>query len=316
MKFGFLSIQSGGSKRAPCDRYGFFQKSFQEFFSGYFLAFSIIDDVTKLYSLQIDPRYVDKLIPVFKFMSGIIAQQSEETVVSIVQNIGSILNETGGTSYKCTSYLWFAYYLINERKTRSGDLDTKLACTFGESLKLVDINVVPLSFQWEDEFMGTFLQVLSLNSTVSNLCMVGCRFRAEDTNLLNQALRENACLSSLCLEKDSIDDEGAKSLAEALRVNTSLSSLGLCENTIRDEGANSLAQALRVNTSLSSLNLCRNAIDYEGSNSLAQALRVNPSLSSLYLDYNSVGAQAATSLAQALRVNTSFFFAFVEQLHW
>ena len=27
MKFGFLSIQSGGSKRAPCDRYGFFHKS-------------------------------------------------------------------------------------------------------------------------------------------------------------------------------------------------------------------------------------------------------------------------------------------------
>ena len=51
MKFGFFSIQSGGSKRAPCDRYGFFHKSFQEFFAGYFLAFSFIDNVTDPHSV-------------------------------------------------------------------------------------------------------------------------------------------------------------------------------------------------------------------------------------------------------------------------
>ena len=55
MKFGFLWIQSGVSKRAPCDRYGFFHKSFQEFFSGYFLAFSIIDDVANFQSVLTDP---------------------------------------------------------------------------------------------------------------------------------------------------------------------------------------------------------------------------------------------------------------------
>ena len=71
MKFGFLSIQSGGSKRAPCDRYGFFHKSFQEFFSGYFLAFSAIDNVTNSHSVLTDERYVNELFHVFKFMSGI-----------------------------------------------------------------------------------------------------------------------------------------------------------------------------------------------------------------------------------------------------
>ena len=64
MKFGFLSIQSSGSKRAPCNRYGFFHKSFQEFFSGYFLAFSIIDDVTKSHSVLTDTQYMVGLFQV------------------------------------------------------------------------------------------------------------------------------------------------------------------------------------------------------------------------------------------------------------
>ena len=87
MKFGFLSIQSGGSKRAPCDRYGFFHKSFQEFFSGYFLAFSIIDDSTYSHSVLTDERYMGELFYVFKFMSGIVALKSEVTAVSIVKSI-------------------------------------------------------------------------------------------------------------------------------------------------------------------------------------------------------------------------------------
>ena len=74
IKFGFLSIQSGVSKRAPCDRYGFFHKGFQEFFSGYFLAFSIIDDVTKSHSVLTDPRYMGELLDTwvnyFKFLSS------------------------------------------------------------------------------------------------------------------------------------------------------------------------------------------------------------------------------------------------------
>ena len=124
MKFGFLSIQSG--KRAPCDRYGFFHKSFQEFFAGYFLAFSIIDDVTTFHSILTDSRYMGELFQVFKFMSGIIAQRSEETAVSIVQSIASIENETGGTCDKYGHHLWLALQFLNQCKTYSGDLHRRL----------------------------------------------------------------------------------------------------------------------------------------------------------------------------------------------
>ena len=41
-KFGFLSTQSGRSRRKPCFRYGFLHKSFQEFFAGFHLALKIL----------------------------------------------------------------------------------------------------------------------------------------------------------------------------------------------------------------------------------------------------------------------------------
>ena len=137
MKFGFLSIQSGGSKRPPYDRYGFFYKSFQEFFAGYFLAFSIIDDVTPFHTVLTDPRYLDELFNVFKFMCGIVAQRSEETVVRIVQSIASILNETGRTSDKYDLHLWFAHQFINECKTFPGDLHRRLIRTLPLKGKLI-----------------------------------------------------------------------------------------------------------------------------------------------------------------------------------
>ena len=305
MKFGFLSIQSGVSKRAPCDRYGFFHKSFQEFFSGYFLAFSIIDDVANSQSVLTDPRYMVELFQVFKFMCTIIAKESVETAVSVVKRIASILNETGLTSDKLVLYLKVAHCFVIECKTFSGDPDdTKLACTFGESLELVDVVLCsPRSLgPW---YIGTFFKALAVNSTVTNLELCEETLSTEDINLLTEALTVNTCLFSLNLSDSSIGDEGANLLAQALRVNTSLSSLNLSYNCIDTEGANSLAQALRVSTSLSYLNLRHNYIGNEGTNSLAQALRVNTSLSYLNLGHNSIGDEGTKSLAQALRVNTS-----------
>ena len=323
MKFGFLSIQCGGSKRAPCDRYGFFHKSFQEFFSGYFLAFSIIDDVPKSHSVLTDPRYMGELFQVFKFMSRIIAQQSEQTALSIVQSIASILNERGLTSDEHRSYyLEVAHYFIKECKTCSGDLQTKLACSFGESLKLVD--VVVRMVRGIDEYIGTFLQALTFNSTVTNLTFIYHWTSKKYIDMLAHVLTVNTSLSSLDLRDEgpdslvasaktyhprvlgySIGNEGANSLGHALEVNTSLSSLVLSANSIGHEGANSLAHALSVNTSLFSLLLDDNSIGKKGAISLAQALRVNTSLSSLDLSRNSIGHEGAISLAQALGVNTS-----------
>ena len=308
IKFGFLSVQSGGRKRAPSDRYGFFHKSFQEFFSDYFLAFSVIDDVTKSHSVLTDERNRNELFYVFKFMCGIVALRSEDTAVSIVQRIASIVNETCDTSDKFLSYLSLAHDFINECKTSSENVYTKLVRSFGESLKLVDVEAIGPNSVGNSELIRMFLQALTSNSTVASLKLALWEFSSEVINLLAQTFRVNTVLSSLSLSSISIGDEGANILAEALRVNTSLSSFELCSNSIRAEGVNSLALALGVNTSLSHLDLVWNYIGDEGANSLAQALSVNTSLSSLNLFYSCIGHEGANSLAHALRGNTSLSF--------
>ena len=305
IKFGFLTIQSGGSKRAPCDRYGFFHKSFQEFFSGYFLAFSAVDGITNSYSVLIDERYMDELFHVLRFMIGVVSLRSKETAVSVVQSLASVVNERCHTCDNFVFCFSVANALLNECKTCSGDFYTQLVRTLGESLQLVDVVARPTLDQRNSYFIATFLEALTFNSTVSSLNLFRWKFPTEVTDLLAQALQVNTSLSSLDLYRNSIDAEGANSLAQAIRVNTVLSSLNLSSNSIGDEGASSLAQALRVNTFLSSLNLSSDAIGDVGANSLAQALQVNTTLSSLNLSYNSIGAEGANLLAQALGVNTS-----------
>ncbi|XP_067040240.1 NLR family CARD domain-containing protein 3-like isoform X2 [Acropora muricata] len=313
IKFGFLSVQSGGRKRAPCDRYGFFHKSFQEFFSGYFLAFSVSDDVTKSHSVLTDERNRNELFYVFKFMCGIVALRSEDTAVSIVQRIASIINETCGTSVKFLSYLSLADKFINECKTCSENVYTKLVRSLGESLEVDRVAIDSSSLMafrassplWNKEFIGTVFQALTSNSTVASLKLAEWEFSSEVTNHLAQALRVNTCLSSLDLCGNSIDQEGANSLALSLRVNTSLSFLRLSDNSIGKKGAILLAEALRVNTSLSSLDLSHNSVSSEGVKSLAETLKVNTSLSSLDLSSNTIGSEGTNSLAQALMVNTS-----------
>ena len=248
-KFGFVSIQAGGSKRAPCPRYAFFHKSFQEFFSGFFLAFSTIDGTMDCKSVA-NEEYEKELREVFTFMGGIVAMHSEATAVSVVTSIVSVVNFSGRTSGNYKIHLRLALRFMDECKLFSETLYTELAYIFGNSLDLVHLS--HFSYPYKPSFSAVFL-----------------------------ALRVNSSLASLNWYGNSIGGEGANSLSQALEVNTSLSSLQLSCNSIGADGANSLSEALRVNTSLTSLNLNRNSIGGEGANSLSQALEVNTSLTSL-----------------------------------
>ncbi|XP_015752115.1 PREDICTED: nucleotide-binding oligomerization domain-containing protein 2-like [Acropora digitifera] len=226
-KLGFVSIQAGGGKRAPCPRYAFFHKSFQEFFSAFFLAFSMIDGTMDCKSVA-NEEYEEELSQVFTFMGGIIAMHSEATARSIVKSIVSVVTVSDRKSCDNQTYLRLALSFISESELFSKNLYAELAHLFGKSLKLVHFDA-----------FGFF-------------------HRSPFTLFL--ALRVNTSLTSLDLSYNHIDDERGNSLSEALRVNTSLTSLNLYCNITGDKGAHSLSEALRVNTSLTSLNLFNNSI--------------------------------------------------------
>ena len=302
-KFGFVSIQAGGSKRAPCPRYAFFHKSFQEFFSAFFLAFSMIDGTMDCKSLT-NEEYRRELREVFTFMVGIVAMHSKEIAESIVKSFVSVTNLSGPIYRGGPTPLGLALLFIEECKLFSETMYTELALSFGESLDLVEFDCSRWFFL-SNSSLSTLCLALKVNTSLTSLHLSGNRIKDEGAKSLSEALRVNTSVTSLDLNWNSIADEGANSLFEALRVNTSLTSLGLSNNQIKDEGANSLSEALRVNTSLTSLRLSGNQIKDEGAHSLSEALRVNTSLTSLGLNWNSIADEGANSLFKALRVNTS-----------
>ncbi|XP_044178924.1 NLR family CARD domain-containing protein 3-like [Acropora millepora] len=301
-RFGFVSIQAGGSKRAPCPRYAFFHKSFQEFFSAFFLAFSMIDG-TMDYKSVAKREYERELREVFRFMAGIVAMHSEEIAESIVESFASVVNLLYPTYRDYQTPLSLALLFIDECKLSSETMFTKLAHSFGKSLDLVELNFPDLYYV--RALLSPLYLALRVNTSLTSLHLGLNSIGDEGANSLSEALRVNTSLTSLDLDDNSIGKEGAYSLSEALRVNTSLTSLDLSKNSIGVEGASSLSQTLRVNTSLTSLRLYWNSIGDDGASSLSEALRVNTSLTSLDLHGNSIGDEGASSLSGALRVNTS-----------
>ena len=302
-KFGFVSIQAGGSKRAPCPRYAFFHKSFQEFFSAFFLAFSLIDGTMDCKSVA-NEEYELGLREVFTFMAGIVAMHSKEIAESIVKSFVSVVNLSGPVYNGSLTLLKMALVFIDECKPFSETMYTELALSFGESLDRVELYCSD-RFLLSYSSLSTLCLALRVNTSITFLDLSHSWIGDEGGNSLSEALRVNTSLTFLDLSQTFIGDEGADSLSEALRVNTSITSLNLSLSWIGDKGANSLSEALRVNTSLISLDLSHSLIKGKGANSLSEALRVNSSLTSLDLSHNSIGDKGAHSLSEALRVNTS-----------
>ena len=112
-----------------------------------FSSISIIKQRQNCNSVLTDERFSNQLTQVFPFMSGIIASQSEETAVSIVQSIASLINSEGRKSYK---FLTLAFNFINECKTCAENLNAKLASTFGKSLNLVLMVLSNFTASWDD----------------------------------------------------------------------------------------------------------------------------------------------------------------------
>ena len=310
IKFGFLTIQAGGSKRKPCFRCGFFHKSFQEFFSGFYLAFEISDEDFNY--LVTNGRYLNDLHEVFLFMTGIAASQCEETAICFVSRVASLVNSIEFNSIgfkvnlfchesdKVKSYLQFALHCISQCANYQENLKSGLVDTLGRNL-----NIKHLETSDDIQLIELLFEVLGANSSLTHLGLILNSIGDTGAESLSKALTVNCSLTNLDLFDNSIGDPGAESLSKALKVNSSLTDFDLSENYIFNTGAESLSQALKVNSSLTDLSLRENIIGDTGAESLSQALKVNSSLTYLSLRENIIGDTGAESLSQALKVNSS-----------
>ena len=320
-KFGFLSLQAGGSKRKVVVRYAFLHKSFQEFFSGFYLAYKLIEGEIECQSVVTDQRYENELYQVFLFIIEILVSTSEKTALSLVtymaRNITSLrsardISKRLAFSLGCLSkherlvctlgeHLHISYLKLEPAVWNSNVVSLSKALSVNSSLTNLDLFEVKIG----DSGAASLSQALGVNSSLTNLNLRGNSIGDSGAAFLSQALAVNSSLTTLDLRWNSVGAPGAESLSQALAVNSSLTTLDLRWNSVGAPGAESLSQALAVNSSLTTLDLCWSGIGDSGAASLSQALAVNSSLINLVLSYNGVGPSGAVSLSQALEVNSS-----------
>ena len=295
-KFGFLSLQASGCKRKALVRYAFLHKSFQEFFSGFYLACQILDGVIERVSVVKDVRFKDELKQVFLFMIGILASTSKETAESVIKIMAENINLIDP---HCDKDICELFHLALDCILEC----TSLSRTLGLHLYISDLDLSRIYI--EDSGAAPLSQVLTANSSITSLNLRANRIRNSGADSLSQALAANSSLTSLVLSGNYIEDAGAASIFQALADNSSLTTLDLSINNICDAGADFLSQALVANSSLTSLDVRRNLIGDSGADSLSQALAANSSLTNLDLSKNNIRDAGAASLSQALATNSS-----------
>ncbi|CAH3146477.1 unnamed protein product [Porites evermanni] len=305
-KFGFLSLQAAGSKRRARIRYAFLHKSFQEFFSGFYLACKLIEGDINCESVVTDRRYNYELKQVFLFTIGILASTSEKTAESFVESMAVNINSDKSRllfaldSNSSLTYLNFGCNTISDASATS--LSHALAVNSSLTELVLEESLLC------DSGAASLSQALAVNSSLTNLNLRVNRIGDSGAESLSKALAVNSSLTNLDLSENSLGDSGAASLSWALAVNSSLTNLNLRVNRIGDSGAESLSKALAalaVNSSLTNLDLSENRLGDSGAASLFKALAVNSYLTNLNLRDNRIGDSGTESLFKALAVNSS-----------
>ena len=325
-KFGFLSLQAANNKREVRVRYAFLHKSFQEFFSGFYLACKLVEGDIDCESVVTDRRYYYELKQVFLFFIEILASKSEETSESLVKsmafNINSIqldsisslksatdvsnrvlfalscLSEYPSLLRTLGKHLNFTYLYLSD-----GVLNEEYDCDDDDGFVLFSLRLKSSPLGNSDA--ASVSQVLKANSSLTSLDLSGNAIRQCGASCLSDALIANSSLTSLCLSGNEIGDDGASCLSQALIVNSSLTTLDLSRCSISQSGASCLSHALEANSSLRCFDLSQNSIGEDGAACLTQALKANCCLTSVDLSENGISESGASFFSQVLLGNSS-----------
>ena len=291
-KFGFLSLQASGSKRKVSVRYAFLHKSFQEFFSGFCLAWKLIEGVLDCESVVTNQRIENELYQVFLFTIGILASTCKKTAKFVVKSMAKNINFT------CLQSKRFSFALCSLSGYAS------LLHTLGRHLNFTHLNMRDSSIG--DSGAASLSQVLETNSSLTSLDLSFSGIGDSGASSLSKALAVNSSVTILDLSFNSIGDSGAESLSKILTANSSLTDLNLSTNNIKASGAACLSQALAVNSSLTNLNLSANFIGDDGATSLFKALTLNSFLTDLNLSTNGICSVVSLSLVLAGNLSLTY----------
>ena len=293
--FGFLSVQTGGSKLRPRRHFSFLHKSFQEHFAALYLCCQLLNKKISIDMLTADRRYLEELKEVLTFTCGMVAARCKETAEALIKSITVQVNDK-----ECFLTL---LGLISECRGDHRSFHLKLARVSGSFLKLQSLDLD--SRLTSGAGVVLIAEALRINSTLTELHLCDNGIGDQGVTALAEALKVNSTLTELHLHHNNIGDQGATGLADALKVNSTLTVLHLDDNDIGDQGATALAEALKVNSTLTRLHLYDSGIGDQGATALAEALKVNSTLTELQLHHNNIGDQGATGLAEALQVNST-----------
>ena len=286
--------------RRRCVRYGFLHKSFQEYFSGFYLASKLLHGDVDCDTVVNDERYLDELNQAFLFMSGIVVSRCEETAVCLVKSIAEHINGKSQISRN----LKFAFDCVEECAAYNKNLLSQLLHTFGSHLDITDLELDSNILGYSPLYFEYFCEALTVNTSSTHSDISEYYMQDSAAGFLSNAIKVNTVLSNLDLSRNNVGDSGAASLSYAMKVNTVLTNLDLSVNEIGDSGAAFLSDAIKVNNVLTNLDLSRNNIGAPGAAFLSDALKVNTVLTNLDLRYNEIGHSGAAFLYDAIKVNT------------
>ena len=131
--FGFLSVETGGSKLRPRLHYSFLHKSFQEFFAAFYLCSLLLNEEISVESIVTDRTYFLELEEVILFLFGMLAARKRETTIALVKIATTKLNQevkTDGDDILCVLQECIKECSKDQRK-----LVTEMADIFGSVLK-------------------------------------------------------------------------------------------------------------------------------------------------------------------------------------
>ena len=325
-RFGFLSVQPGGSKLRPCYHYSFLHKSFQEWFAAYYLCCLLVEgkispdkllnklDVDEVGDDDSDEKDViywphkENFHEVLCFAMSMLEARCQESAVALIKSMAARVVVPFSDRH-----FWFflAACCIIEFKGSNSNFFLKLAHGFGSSL---GCNSLKFEGYKLDKTIIVLAEALKVNTTVQSILVTGYKLVDDGASCLADALKQNSTLTTLHLHGSCILEDGGADLADALKVNTTLTELILPINRIGDQGAARFADALRVNKTLTKLDLTFSGIGNTGAVCLADALKSNTGLQELDLSHNVFDVDGFACLGDALQHNTTLGTLYLDDI--